>query len=368
MASDTSAPVPAPSRIALVNAVLPFGMIALLIFACARIVTPFVSILLWSLILAVMIYPLHLRMARRLTNKWSAVLIGVVGVAAVAAPMVVLATSLATSISALVQGLQAHTLVIPPPPPKLADLPLIGQKLADAWALVASNFPAAVAQYGSKLKAPAATLATFAGRLAAGELAFILSIVISAILIAYGEHCISFARRLMAILTGSWNQGVRLVALTSSTIRGVAVGVIGVAAIQALLVGVAFFVVGLPGAAFLTLAVFLLGIVQVPATLLTIPVIIYVFATKDTGTAVIFMIYAVVAGLSDNVLKPLLLGRGLEVPMPVILIGVIGGMVADGLLGMFIGPVILSVGYVLFTEWMRSRAVEGAPPVDDPAT
>ena len=109
----------------------------------------------------------------------------------------------------------------------------------------------------------------------------------------------------------------------------------------------------------------LLCIVQVPAVLVTLPIIVYVFAKEATQPAIIFLVWTLIAGLSDNVLKPLLLGRGLEVPMPVILIGVIGGMIADGLLGLFVGPVVLAVGYVLLIEWMRQRRAQSGPQTAD---
>jgi predicted PurR-regulated permease PerM len=140
--------------------------------------------------------------------------------------------------------------------------------------------------------------------------------------------------------------------MTAATIRGVAVGVVGVAVIQSLLIGAGFFAIGLSSAGVLTLVVLLSCVVQVPAVLVTLPIILYVFATEATTPAVIFSIWTVIAGLSDNLLKPLLLGRGLEVPMPVILIGVIGGMIVDGLLGLFVGPVLLAVGYVLLKSWL----------------
>ena len=154
--------------------------------------------------------------------------------------------------------------------------------------------------------------------------------------------------------------------LTVATIRGVALGVVGVAVIQSLLLGVGFFAIGLPAAGLFTLAALVLGIVQVPATLLTVPVIVYVFATEATKPAIIFTVWTIVAGLSDNILKPLMLGHGLEVPMPVILIGVIGGMLADGLLGLFVGPVLLAAGYVLLIGWLRQNPVEGGPQIDGP--
>ena len=181
------------------------------------------------------------------------------------------------------------------------------------------------------------------GRLAAGQLSFVLSFAVAAMLIAYGDGATEFASRLLERITGSKSQGPRLVDMTAATIRGVAVGVVGVAVIQSLLIGIGFFAIGLSSAGVLTLVVLLFAIVQVPAVLVTLPVMAYVLATEATTPAIIFSIWTLLAGLSDNLLKPLMLGRGLEVPMPIILVGVIGGMLADGLLGLFEGPVLLAV-------------------------
>lgn len=345
-------------------AALQIALVALLAYACSRVVLPFVGILLWSVILAVMLYPLHLRLKARLGNRGSATLIGILGVVAVLGPTVVVTTSLASSAAALVAGLRDHTLVLPSPPARLAELPIIGQRLLETWTAVAANFPAAVAKYGPNLRAPMTWLMTFAGKLAAAELQFVISFVIAAILVAYGQGASEFGRRLLATVTRSRAQGARLVALTAATIRGVALGVVGVAVIQAVLIGVGFFAIGLPAAGLLTIAALLLGVVQVPATILTLPAIVFVFATEATLPAIVFAVWSIFAGLSDNILKPFMLGRGLEVPMPVILIGVIGGMVADGLLGLFVGPVLLAVAYVLFLEWMQRQTVEGGPQGD----
>ncbi len=127
----------------------------------------------------------------------------------------------------------------------------------------------------------------------------------------------------------------------------------GIAFIQMMLIGVAFIIKDVPGAGLLALAVLLLGIMQLPATLVTVPVIVYVFATEGTSVAtIVFSVYVFVAGLADNVLKPLLLGRGVDVPMPVVLIGALGGMISGGIIGLFIGPVMLAVGYRLFWLWV----------------
>lgn len=150
---------------------------------------------------------------------------------------------------------------------------------------------------------------------------------------------------------------MRLVTLTAATIRGVGLGVVGVALIQSLLLGCGFFAIGLPAAGPLMLVALLLGIMQVPLILLTLPVVGYVFYSEATQPAIIFLIWNIVVGLSDNVLRPLFLGRGLEVPMPIILIGVLGGVIVDGLLGLFVGPVLLGVSYTFLIEWLQNNSV-----------
>ena len=351
----------ATSRSSVLDLALQIGLVGFLIYACSRYISPFSDLLIWSTILAVMLYPLHLRLAVRLGNRWSALLIGLVGVAVMLVAMATVVASLASSLYSLIVGLHDQSLTVPPPPPWLAELPLVGQKLTEAWALVATNMPAAVAKYGDTLSEPATRLVSSAGGLAAGQLSFVLSFGIAAVIVAYGRGAADFARRLLGRFTGSEERGGHLVTLTASTIRGVAVGVVGVAVIQSLLLAIGFFAIGLPAAGLWTVLLLLLCIVQVPAVLVTLPIIAYVLATEATQPAIIFLVWTLAAGLSDNVLKPLLLGRGLEVPMPVILIGVIGGMIADGLLGLFVGPVVLGVGYVLLIEWMRLRRAQSGP-------
>jgi predicted PurR-regulated permease PerM len=276
--------------------------------------------------------------------------------------MYMVVTSLGASIYTLVAGIQDHSLTFPSPPAWLAGLPVIGDKLADGWLLISTNVPAALAKYGPMLGKPAAWLASFAAGLASGGLSLVLSIGIAAIIVAYAEGASAFARQLMGVVTNDAVRGAHLAKLTAATVRGVAMGVVGVAVIQTLLIGIGLFVMGVPAAGALTLITFLVAVVQMPALLITIPVIAYVFATETTTPAIIFAIWSVVAGLSDNILKPIMLGRGLEVPMPVILIGVIGGMISDGLLGLFIGPVLLAVAYVLLVEWLNPKPIANHSP------
>ena len=187
----------APSRSTILDVALQIGLIGFLVYACSRFVSPFIDLLLWSAILAVMLYPLHLRLAVRLGNRWSALLIGLVGVAVMLVAMVTVVTSLASSLYSLIVGLHNQSLTVPPPPAWLADLPLVGQKLTETWVLVATNMSAAFAKYGEVLSEPAARLVSSAGGLAAGQLSFVLSFGIAAVLVAYGRGAADFARRLL---------------------------------------------------------------------------------------------------------------------------------------------------------------------------
>jgi predicted PurR-regulated permease PerM len=356
---DRNAPKPrdADSPSTMIDAAIRVGLVGVLVFACARIILPFAFLLTWSAILAVMLNPLHLRLVPRLGHRGSALLIGLIGVALMLGPMVILVTSLATSLYSLISNVQSQGITMPQPPLWLDGTPLIGKKLTEIWSLVASNIPAALAKYGHLVSGPLAWIAAFAGGLAIGELSFVVSFAIAAVLVVYGQNATVFAHRALERVTGSEARATQLVALTAATIRGVGLGVVGVAVVQSLLMSFGFFAIGLQTAGPLTLVALLLGIMQVPLILLTLPVVAYVFYSEATQPAVIFLIWNIVVGLSDNILRPLMLGRGLEVPMPIILIGVLGGMIVDGLLGIFVGPVLLAVSYVLLLDWLRQQPV-----------
>jgi predicted PurR-regulated permease PerM len=348
-----------PSPISdLVDSSLRIGIVVALAYACARIVMPFAFILLWSSILTVMIYPAHRRLSTVIGPRSSALLIGLAGVTLMLGPMIVAITVIAKSIYSLAAITQSKNLTIPPPPMWLDGTPLVGKKLTEIWILVATNLPEAVSQYGHYLSDPVVWLGSAAGGLAVSELSLVISFVIAAVLLLYVQNFIQFSSKLVERITGSETRAGQIFDLTATTIRGVALGVIGVAVVQSLLIGAGFFVLGIRAAGPLTLAALLLGVAQVPLILLTIPVVIYVFMTEPTQIAIIFLCWNIVAGLSDNVLRPLMLSRGVEVPLPVILIGVVGGMIVDGLLGLFVGPVVLSVSYVLLLDWMGQSSVE----------
>lgn len=338
----------------LLDVLLRTGLVAVLALACYAVFHPFLNLMLWSVILAITLYPLQGMLRRRLHWKEGhlATLIVVVLIAVLLVPMYFMAMSLAESAHHAMEVAQAGQFHVPPPSDAVRDWPIIGERVHALWTQAATDLTTLARKLAPQLRTfTFAALGKIAGA-ALGFVLFLAALAIAAIWMAYAESATRASERIAGRLFGA-DRGHRIAVLCTATIRAVAQGVVGIAFIQALLIGVGFVLMGVPGAGLLALLVLLLGIMQVPASLVTIPVIIYVFATKgfDVGT-IVFGVYTFVAGLVDNVLKPLLLGRGVEVPMPVVLIGALGGMVTMGIVGLFIGPVLLAVGYQLFWAWV----------------
>ena len=194
------------------------------------------------------------------------------------------------------------------------------------------------------------------------------ALIIAGIMMAYGEPGSNAMRRILVRVSGP-DKGPLLQTLTVATIRSVATGVLGVAIIQALLFGIGFLMAGIPLAGLFALITLFIGIIQLPALLITLPAIIYIWVSGDASATsnIFYTVYFILAGLADNVLKPLLLGRGVEAPMPVILIGALGGMVSGGFVGLFLGAILLAVGYRIFMDWVADAedlAVAGSVQTD----
>lgn len=333
------------------------GLIAVLVLFCFEIFSPFRDLMLWSLILAITLYPLQKRLIGPLGQKEGhvATLIILVAIVFLMVPIYLLGTSIADSVGHAMDMVKGGDFRIPPPTDSIASWPLVGQPLSDLWLQASTNLPDLTAKYIPQIKLVSLTLLSKLAGVGMGFLMFIFALIIAGIFMAYGESGSRSAVQIASRVSDP-AKGPKIAALCTATIRAVALGVVGIAFIQMLLVGLGFVFKGIPGAGLLALAVLLLGIMQLPATLITIPVIVFVFATEGANTAtIVFAIYVFVAGLVDNVLKPLLLGRGVDVPMPVVLIGALGGMVTSGIIGLFIGPVVLAVGYQLFWQWIRDQ-------------
>jgi predicted PurR-regulated permease PerM len=244
---------------------------------------------------------------------------------------------------------------IPAPPDSVAGWPLVGEPLHEFWALAAENLTAAVKQMVPYLKGVSTWLLSVATGAGVGLLEFIGSILVAGILLVYAD---TGRRTAVAVFTRfAGERGPEYADLARSTVRSVATGIVGVALIQALLAGIGLLAAGIPGAGLWALLCLLLCIIQLGPGLVLVPAVIYVFYTGDTATAVIFLIWSIFVTVIDNVLKPLLLGRGVKVPIVVIFLGAIGGFLAMGILGLFVGSVVLVLGFRLFNAWLEVSAV-----------
>ncbi|MDO9322566.1 MAG: AI-2E family transporter [Pseudomonas sp.] len=346
----------------LLDVLIRAGLIAALVISCFQIFRPFLDLMLWSVILAITLYPLHGMLKRKLGNSdaRAASLIVFIAVSILLVPVYLLGDSMAESIQQTIAVVKSGGLHIPPPADSVANWPLVGKSLHGFWLQASTDLTGLLQTVAPHLKGPSLSLLGKLAGASFGLLMFIFALFIAGIVMAYGDKGSHSAQLIAARISGP-DKGPQIAELCTATIRAVAQGVVGIAFIQMLLVGAGFVVMGIPGAGLLALGILLLGIMQLPATLITIPVIGFVFATEGaTAATIAFGIYTFVAGMVDNVLKPLLLGRGVSVPMPVILIGALGGMIASGIIGLFIGPVMLAVAYQLFWQWINDQPATDA--------
>ena len=355
----------------LTETLIRVGLIAFLVVMCIRVFAPFAGLVVWGLILAIALEPLHGRLAARLGGRQgvAATVMVLSGLLLLGVPTVMLGSSFASHLHDVYAAVDSGTLAIQPPDPGVAEWPIVGARLYEAWNSAATNLPAFVNENQELLRNLSRQVLAAAASTAGAILLFLGAMIVAAIMMAYTESGSHTIRRIFCRLTDPV-RGPGLQKLATATVRSVAAGVIGVAFIQSILLGMGFLLAGIPAAGVLALIVMLIGIVQIPALLVSLPAVAYLWWSGDGSTTsnIVFTIYLVVAGMADNVLKPLMLGRGVDAPMLVILIGAIGGMVTGGIIGLFIGGVLLAVSYQLFMEWVNeSEPPLGAEPVQSAA-
>lgn len=355
----------------LLEVLIRAGLIFALAALCFQIFAPFLTLMVWGLILAVTLYPMQEYVAAKMGGRQglAATLIVILGIALIVAPTAILMSSLGDSVQRLIHDVQSDALVIPAPRESVAGWPVIGERVYALWSQAHADLPALVKSMQPKIGDLAKSALAFVASIGGGLLLFLAALIIAGILMAFGR---SGSRASVAIserLAGP-ARGAEFATLATATIRAVAQGVIGVAFIQAIIVGLCLLVAGVPWAGVLAMIALVLGIAQIPALIVTLPAIAYIWLLGDygKGEAILYTLLIFVAGLADNVLKPLMLGRGVDAPMPVILIGALGGMAAAGILGMFVGATLLALGYQLFMGWVAAnRSVELSPQETDTA-
>jgi predicted PurR-regulated permease PerM len=331
------------------------GVLAFLLYWAFILVRPFITIAIWSIVLTVALDPVYEWIAARLggRRRLAAALFTILSLVIVIGPATWLALGLIDSLWTLSERLDPSKLELPPPPSAVKSWPVIGESLYDFWELASTNLEAALARVAPQLKPIGSAVLQIGAEAGTGAIKFFVAIIIAGFLYpqapALADAARKFARRVAA------ERGEEFVQLAGATIRVVARGVIGISALQAFLAGLGVLAAGVPGASLITSAVLILGIIQVGPSFALLPLIIWSWFSMETTAALLFSAYMIPVNLLDNILRPFVMGRGLQTPTLVILIGVIGGTLSQGITGLFLGPIILAVIWELVVAWVRDQ-------------
>jgi predicted PurR-regulated permease PerM len=350
-AHDDQEPARAPLSGATVDLAIRFGFLGLLGYLSFKVIAPFLTIGLWGAILAVALYPLFKRVTRWLNPRVAATLITLLCLSIVVGPLTWLGLGMIGGASWLVTALTTGQLGFPLPAEYVKGWPIIGERVHQLWHLAATNTKEALSEILPMLRPAGGKLLEIAQGGLFSLVELLVAIIVAGCLFKRGPQ---LADALSAFLSRVLShRGAELVHLAGATIRNVSRGVIGIALLQSLLAGAGFLAAGIPAAGVLAFVALLLGIVQIGPSILFLPIIVWSWMTMDTTHALILTAYLIPVGLIDNVLKPLLMARGLTTPGPVIIVGVIGGTLAFGIVGLFFGPIVLSVAWAVMAAWVK---------------
>jgi predicted PurR-regulated permease PerM len=344
----------ARSRSSPVDLVVRIGLLALLAFWSLKIIGPFLTVALWSAILTVGLYPVFSWLAKRLgSQRLAATVITVLCLMVVIGPVTWLGMGLIGAAEFVAGEFDSKLFSIALPSESVKSWPIIGEQAYQLWSRAATDTKGILLEIAPSLKPLGGKLLEIAGTVVFGLLEFVASILIAGFLYVPGPHLVDSLRALLRRISGQYSE--EMMTLAGATIRNVSRGVVGVALVQSFLAALGFLGAGIPAAGFLGFLALLLGIVQIGPAILILPIVIWCWTAKETSTALMFTAYMIPVSLIDNILRPLVMARGLTTPMPIILIGVIGGTIADGISGLFLGPIILSVAWALAVAWVKDN-------------
>jgi predicted PurR-regulated permease PerM len=328
------------------------GLLTFLAGTCLLILYPFLPLIFWGIIISIAIYPGYRRVRSAVGGRSTVAAVGctVFLLALLIIPVVLLAGSLVEGIQSLSARLKEGTAIIPPVPPRIEAWPIVGAPLKEGWEFASKNVSGFQEYFAPQIRASIPKVLSVSAGIGMAILQWIVSILLSGVLLACAATGEKVAHSVSRRFFG--DQGPEFVQLTGATIRSVTTGIIGVAFIQSIFAVLGFLMVGLPAVG-LWGTVFLIAAVLQLSLVVLIPACIYVLAVASTTKAVLFLVWCLIVGTMDNVLKPLLLGRGVAVPMIVVFLGVVGGFVAMGPMGLFLGAIVLSIGYRLLVAWVE---------------
>ncbi|HCL83431.1 MAG TPA: hypothetical protein DIC22_05615 [Chitinophagaceae bacterium] len=337
----------------IIHIALQLLALAFLIGWCFQILDPFFTPLIWGAILAVSLYPLHQRLKKIM--KGNGVLAAVLMTAFLLGLFIFIGGWLGIRTGAEIKNeitaLQEGTIKIPPPPESVKHWPVVGRKAYQIWTQLTNGVENVIQKYPEEVKAAGSYLVRLLATAGKGLVMFIISIIISGVFLSYSEQSADFARKFFDRIMDHAKFDVS--ATTAVTIRNVVKGILGVAFIQSLCAGIGFFIAGIPYAGIWTLLCLVLAIIQIGILPVSLGVLIYIWTTGNTTTAILLTIWMIPVGFLDNILKPILMGKGAPVPMLIIFLGALGGFMYSGFVGLFTGAVILSLGYRLFNAWLH---------------
>lgn len=331
---------------------LRIGLLVLVLYWCYGIVKPFVDFIVWSIIFAVALYPLFNWLQARMGGRriLASILLVIFLLCVLLLPVALFANSLYEGISFLKAQYDANGRLLPDATESIKSLPLVGPAIYEKWNSFISHTGEGLQSYAPQVKQVSVTIIESIASAGIAFLKLFISIILAGVVLVYSREAGELATRFFKRILGE--SGDEYASLAERTIRTVVKGILGVAFIQSLLLGVGLVIMGIPAAGLLFMIALIMSIIQIGVFLVVIPVLVYAFATYSTTASIIFLIWCVFVSLIDNVLKPILLGQGAPVPMPIIFIGAIGGFIFSGFIGLFTGAIIFSVGYKLFLFWM----------------
>ena len=308
--------------------------------------------------MAVAFYPLFNKFSALLGGRQiiAASLMTLGGLLLVIGPATWVAFGFIEPVKDLISGIESGDLSIPPPAESVKDWPLIGGQIYAYWELASTNLTSALSMIAPQLKPVGQYMLGMARNAGDGTLKFLLSVILTGFVIASGAQFLAMIRALARRINPS--SGDKFVDLAGATINAVSRGVMGVSLGQAVVGGIGIGLAKVPAASLLTMAILVLGIIQIGPLLVVAPVIFWAWTHLNTGPAIALTLCMLTVNYMDNVLKPMLLAHGLSTPMLVIFIGVIGGVIAHGLPGLFVGPVVLAVVWDLGKAWIEEDPID----------
>lgn len=338
-----------------IDAAIKIALIGAMVFLSFSIIRPFIMPVLWAIIIAVAVGPLVGKISDKLggRRKLASTLITLAAIAAMVFPVWQLAGSSLEAVQELASDLKNDEFHIPPAPDRVAEIPMVGKKLSDFWDLASKDIKQAIKVTAPLAHDSAITLVSSITGGLTGLLQFVISFIIAGVLMVNPEKGFAASSRIATSVAGE--RGEEFAKLATATIRGVMTGVIGVAVIQAVLATIGLVILGVPAAGVWGVLVLVCAIAQLPPILILGPISAWAFTAYNTTPAVIFLIWSILVSASDGVLKPVLMSRGVDTPMLVILLGAIGGMMTSGIIGLFLGAVIFSITYTLFMAWVEDK-------------